>query len=842
MKLTHLLPLAAVAAVVLTLVVAESPAVQPKRFTHSSEAELLEGEKRDTIVTNLGDVMLARGTEVIGEIPEETSVVYDLQALDGLVYLAAGPEARLMRHTLGGEQLEAVLELDAEQVFALAVLDGELLVGVSGATSRIARLTEDDALETIVELDDVNYVWDMVLDGQTLYLATGTPAALLAVELDADEPAVRTLLETEQANLLSLAMDDASRLYVGTDTDGLIYRVTINEAGEAEPFVLYDAPEPEIAALLVRGDGTVFAGTADAEQARPGRLETPVDEPEGRIDDEVELDEQPAEPEPDQELEPEAEEADDPADEPEPEPDPEPVEADVDLDAPVIEDDEIEDLARLIERGRVVRLDEDGRPTAEQRDALREEIRRRLERARRTGELEAEVAMVVDDEPEIDEDAPEAARPERPVRRPSPARRAQPGNAVYRIDSEGFVTELFRESVMILRLYEDNGRLLIATGNEGELWALAIDRQERAVLTTLEADQIPALTVTADGQILLGTANPAKLVRLDDRFAQEGTYTSDVLDAEQVSLWGTLLMRAEIPAGTSVTVETRSGNVRDPEHAPWTPWQELTVFEHDEAITDLEPRQVGVESPPGRFVQYRLTLRGEGNASPAIGSVELAYLMPNLPPKIESVRAAYPTPRPRRGAAAQQDEEPPSTEMEIEWEASDPNEDQLLYTLEFRPAGARRWLPIADNVDEKSYEWETRRVPDGRYVIRVTASDRLSNPPGMAKTTSRLSDPVLVDNTAPRLEDLDWAGEAGVLRITGVAVDRFSPVASVAYAVNDAEHFTPVLPVDMIFDSTREPFEVTLAGLEPGEHVVTLRVRDTRGNTRYESLIVEVRR
>ena len=362
-------------------------------------------------------------------------------------------------------------------------------------------------------------------------------------------------------------------------------------------------------------------------------------------------------------------------------------------------------------------------------------------------------------------------------------------------------------------------------------------------MTTLEAEQIPALTVADDGEILLGTANPAKLVRLDDTFAAEGTYTSKVLDAEQVSLWGTLLMRAAVPAGTSVAVASRSGNVADPDHAPWTDWQELTVFEHDAAVTDLEPRQVRVESAPGRFVQYRLTLRGDGGSSPTIGSVELAYLMPNLPPRIESVTAAYPEPRPaRRGARAAGggDDEPPSTEMEIEWEASDPNEDPLLYTLEFRPAGARRWLPMADNVDETSYEWQTRRVPDGRYVVRVTASDRLGNPPGMAKSVSRVSDPVIVDNTAPRFEDLEWASEAGALRITGVAVDRFSPVASVAYAVNDAEHFTPVLPVDMIFDSTREAFEVTL-GLEPGEHVVTLRVRDTRRNTRYESLIVEVR-
>ena len=52
------------------------------------------------------------------------------------------------------------------------------------------------------------------------------------------------------------------------------------------------------------------------------------------------------------------------------------------------------------------------------------------------------------------------------------------GNAVYRIDRDGFVTEVFRQEVMILSLIERNGTLLVGTGSDGEIYQVSPSAEE----------------------------------------------------------------------------------------------------------------------------------------------------------------------------------------------------------------------------------------------------------------------------------------------------------------------------------------------------------------------------
>ena len=138
-------------------------------------------------------------------------------------------------------------------------------------------------LQTVVELQDERYIWDMLVHGQYLYLATGTEGKLLRVDLVQDDaegqPAkVIELLDAAQSNLLCLAIDSQGRICTGSDTDGLVYRVTVTDDGNAQVFVLFDAPQPEIGTLLAMQDGTIYAATADAQQAKPGQLEEATQE------------------------------------------------------------------------------------------------------------------------------------------------------------------------------------------------------------------------------------------------------------------------------------------------------------------------------------------------------------------------------------------------------------------------------------------------------------------------------------------------------------------------------------------------------------------------------------
>src|SRR5690606_33548938 len=116
-------------------------AIQPSQWQHTTEADFEPGKREGTIVTNLGDIKLAVGSEVVGEMPEKATILYDLVELGGTVYLAAGPEAKLLAQRDG--KIEEIASLGNEQIFSLATFNGELLVAISGAaTSRLAVLRD----------------------------------------------------------------------------------------------------------------------------------------------------------------------------------------------------------------------------------------------------------------------------------------------------------------------------------------------------------------------------------------------------------------------------------------------------------------------------------------------------------------------------------------------------------------------------------------------------------------------------------------------------------------------------------------------------------------------------
>ncbi len=804
----------------LTAALAATPAqaVRPVTVSHTTEADFENGQTDGTIVTNLGDIKLAVDTTTLAELTEHASIVFDVERLGESLIVAAGAEGKLLR--LRDEQIETIATLEGEQAFALLPYDGKLLVAISGTPSRLAIWDGEELTELTTLPEQVRYVWDAVelADGR-LVLATGTDGRVLLVDpeqLDADgedHPGITTLYDAGQSNALCLALDnEASVVYAGTDTDGLVYRLEV-DGDEAAVSVVYDAAEPEIGALLVEPDGTLYVGTADANQARPGRMEDAEEEQRGRPEEEG--DGAPGEGE------------QPPGDVPGTPPEEDPMaEHDGSNDAEA-EPSAVDaaDAVAAAEADAQAETDAQAEPTPAQYDELRETVRARLIEAREQGRMQVGSMG--------GRARPQAASGSR-ARPPATPAQDKEGNAVYRISPEGYVSEVFRESVMILRLIRFRDALLVATGNEGQVYRVDPDNEETAVLVDLEAEQVPAMAVDLDGTLLLGTANPAELRTTPGRIAEDGSYLGPIIDAGQISRWGRLTLTLRLPPGSSVQVETRTGNVADPEQGPWQEWSSPITLEPDDELPALQPREVTIDTRPARFLQYRLTLeRGDDDASPVIDAVTTTHVTPNLRPSLSSLSASYPEPK---------EGEPPSTIMNVEWEAEDPNGDALRYRLEARPAEADRYLllPGAEELEDTSYEWQTRDMPDGRYLLRVIADDSPDNPDELAASASRVSDPVLVDNTPPTLEDLRVRTRDRSVEVEARARDALSPVQRIEYSLNSWEQFRPVLPDDLIFDSTTESWTATIPDLPAGAHVISLRVRDARGNVLHQAIPVEI--
>ena len=63
----------------------------------------------------------------------------------------------------------------------------------------------------------------------------------------------------------------------------------------------------------------------------------------------------------------------------------------------------------------------------------------------------------------------------------------------------------------------------------------------------------------------------------------------------------------------------------------------------------------------------------------------------------------------------------------IAWKAEDPDTDRLTYTLHYRRDGDQGWQMLRADLLDQIFVWDTTSVSDGRYLIRVTASDAPSN-------------------------------------------------------------------------------------------------------------------
>ncbi|MHC4509451.1 MAG: hypothetical protein ACYTAO_10920 [Planctomycetota bacterium] len=423
----------------------------------------------------------------------------------------------------------------------------------------------------------------------------------------------------------------------------------------------------------------------------------------------------------------------------------------------------------------------------------------------------------------------ETPKPTKPAQAPPPARKGpKPTQAshIYRITKEGFVTDVFGETAVFFCLAEQNGKLLVGTGNNAELYSVdPASEQEAVVYEDEQASQITAIAVSGD-DVYLGTANPAKLIKLGSGFASEGTYISDLIDAGQPANWGKLQLEAEIPQGCKVLLCSRSGNVKDVNDPTFSDWSDPVE------ITD----PVQLSCPLGRFCQYKLILQSQaGVESPLIREIAVASTVPNLAPKVASVAVARIAGTAKQGA------------FKIGYAAKDDNGDKLIYRIDFRRLGRTGWIELKDELEANSFEWDGKTVEDGRYEIRITASDERSNTTSTKLTGSRVSEPVVVDNTGPVVRDMKMTSarkDDRELRVFEIEIsDELSAIGKLQYTIDSHADWTSTVPEDLVYDTTQENFIIRIDAKEDlptGDHVLTVRVSDAVGNTTYKTFDVDV--
>ncbi|MGQ9902169.1 MAG: hypothetical protein ACUVR1_08165 [Fimbriimonadales bacterium] len=452
--------------------------------------------------------------------------------------------------------------------------------------------------------------------------------------------------------------------------------------------------------------------------------------------------------------------------------------------------------------------------------------------------------------------------------------------------------------------------------HEGNLYALTPDEVYQIPLDADTAQ--PALIFRQQGlQLIAGVVGKRLLLAsVDGRLhalepTTEGVYLSPVLDAGAPARWGALRWSASLPEGAQLILQTRSGNTPEPD-ARWSAW--TTAYENAEGSAVL--------SPPAQYLQVRVQLKGGGtlhrfsvnympqNRPPTVellgitpyqavsdkhtlrwrgrdpdndtlryevqiardGSTQWEPLKngqkiqvsgtftPDAPPHID-ISATEDIPEDIREQLRQE-----MSQIQAQLDPNLVKEFSLDVRMEIpetssEGAAESEGAPSrAERPDAKTqFVWDTTKMPDGVYLLRVMATDEPASPTDYATVYSPAV-PIVVCNTPPvvsvRERDIKVSAE-GVVELSGIALQYFeerapaserndgesganarirrilrqsAPIVGVQYQIGEGDWLSAE-PLDGMFDSAFEPFRIRTKPLPAGEHTLRIKVFNGAGKS-----------
>ncbi len=422
------------------------------------------------------------------------------------------------------------------------------------------------------------------------------------------------------------------------------------------------------------------------------------------------------------------------------------------------------------------------------------------------------------------------------------------GSEIYRIQADGYPRRIWshNQDLVYALTFDAQGRLIAGTGNRGAIYRIDSDHSYTR-LVNLQSTQVTAFCSSPDGHIYAVTGNIGKVIAIGPQLESSGTFESDVYDAGAFTYWGRLSAEPSRHA-SSIEFETRSGNLARTQQN-WSPWAKLNAGK--------------ITSPSARFLQYKATLTG----STQLDEVDIAYLMKNVAPVIEEVEITpanykFPapsgpsTPSPATLTLPPLGHNRPTTpslnlsdspgsspaltwskgQIGARWLAGDDNGDTLIYKIEIRGVNESDWKLLKDKIRERYYSWDSTAFPDGRYLVRVSASDTPSNPPDQALSATLESDPFLIDNAPPEITNLRGTPSGSKVEVSFHAKDGLSVIGKAEYSVNGGDWIL-VEPVNRLTDSMEEDYRVTID--RTPETTVAVRVADEYENQCVSKIVVK---
>jgi hypothetical protein len=644
------------------------------------------------------------------------------------------------------------------------------------------------------------YIWSSAVDANgNVFLGTGSDGKIYRVDGGGSG---KLFADLNELNVSALAVGKSGELFAGTSPDGKVYRIDAN--GNAT--VYFEPKEKYIWSLAVLSDGSLAVGTG--ENGKIYKVKSANAAPETSLlydTSETHI-------------------------------------------ISLITDNKGNLYAGTDGNGLVLRFSADGKPFALLDSPLREIHTLAI------GADGSVYALALDDSAA----APKTATISTTISTPNPTDPTvsilpEPApksrydlttakSAVYRMMPDGGSEIVWNSpTVTAFSIAANASGVYVGTSDKGRIYSITDDGRETLLLQSNEG-QISTMQ-TRGNQMFATSSNAGKLFRFGAETVVEGSYESSVLNAKSSATWGRIWWRSS----GNVILQTRSGNTEKPNET-WSDWSAI--------YADSKASQV--QSPKANFLQWRAILK----SAATLNEVNVAYLARNIAPEILSIQilpanvglAANPPiiidpniensgidptvfglppifnvpPRRifQRGARS------------LQWTAEDRNSDRLVYSIYYREANETNFKLLKENFRENFYALDGLAFADGRYIFKITANDAPSNPAAQALSGMRISEPIEIDNTAPTVSAIGTAQISGDrARISFDASDTSNRLQNAEYSINGGEWQT-VYADDGISDNSKERYVFDISLKNAGEYSVTLRVFDANGNVGNARVLV----
>lgn len=420
-------------------------------------------------------------------------------------------------------------------------------------------------------------------------------------------------------------------------------------------------------------------------------------------------------------------------------------------------------------------------------------------------------------------------------------------SAIYRIKPDhGVETLRSSKEENIYDLLLDNDSIVFSTDDHARIYRL---EGSRTTLLAEPGDGEATRLLQSGGKLYAALSNPGRVISFSSQGAAPGSFESPVHDASSVARWGHLQWHG---SGSGVRFQTRTGNSARPD-ATWSSWSDPQSGDNNL-----------ISSPVARFIQWRAEF--PAGATAQLNTVDVPFLPQNGAPAVHSITvtsvvnasaqksaaaasassAAYSITVTDTGeapaassatSASQSVSRLQTTQTQISWQADDPDNDKLAYSVYFRAEDESTWQLVRSRMFENTLLLDADVFADGRYFFKVVASDAPSNSAAFAREAELVSSPVLIDNTPPQVKLTQPVRDGANLDLDVEAKDATSPLRLCEFSV-DAGSWQPVDAIDGVTDSPEEKFHVHVEKLKPGEHLIVVRVYDTANNAGLARVIL----